>query len=88
MIGGSGNARYTCRDCGQPIHGNFVPLAIGVTLCEPCHARRQLRCSQCGAHDGVIAQHCTDGAYRCPSCLEHPEDVPAEAKPRGVAMVP
>lgn len=81
MLGGP-TANYNCAECHQQIWG-LVTLDGIRSLCEPCVARRLLRCDQCGAHsdDVVPTQYCSDGWWRCADCLTH-----IEPRPRRVAV--
>jgi hypothetical protein len=71
MVGGD-PPRFHCHDCGSAIWGD-VTLAGAFTLCEVCDARHQLRCDQCGASKDLICTRCTDGRYRCDSCMADPK---------------
>jgi hypothetical protein len=73
MVGGD-SPRFHCHECGSAIWGD-VTLAGAFTLCEVCDARHQLRCSQCSASKDILAVRCTDGHYRCPSCMTDPKIV-------------
>jgi hypothetical protein len=84
LVGGPGDARYRCAECRQNMWSSVKVLGLGKYLCEPCDARHQLRCDQCGRRDEIISTHCTDGAWRCDDCLSHIAPIPAK-QPSAVA---
>jgi hypothetical protein len=81
MLGGD-TAPFTRHECKQGTWGQVL-LVNGVNyLCEPCAARHQIHCDQCGRPDDVITRHFSDGAWGCDGCAGDIQPVPGDRKAR------
>lgn len=72
---------YRCVECRV---GCFTAkqVAGAIILCLPCFAKHRLRCDACSGKD-VLAQRCSDNAWRCDACAAEYRATPPESRVPG-----